>query len=126
MLGMAKLDNQKSAFASALCKFSEAILFYCSNKEKAVDKSIEKNYFSTQIYAAFEIFFNIWIKTSDQKLRHIVIEAIGHFVNLIANEKLESDLPKIVNGVLGLYKKHSDQHIISQVILSSYISILSI
>ena len=98
-----------------MCKFSEAILYYCSNKEKAIDKSIEKSYFSTQIYAAQEIFFNVWVKTSDNRLRQTVIEAIGHFTNLMAHEKLEADLAKIVQGFLSLYKKHSDHQVISQV-----------
>lgn len=98
-----------------MCKFSEAILYYCSNKEKATDKSIEKSYFSTQIYAAHEIFFNVWVKTGDNRLRQTVIEAIGHFTNLMAHEKLEADLAKIIQGFLALYKKHPDHQIISQV-----------
>lgn len=88
MLGMAKMDNAKSAFATgffsifkltlfsifdlyhylALCKFTEAILFYCSNKDQAPDKGIEKSSFSVQIYAAHEILFNVWMKTSDNKV----------------------------------------------------------
>jgi hypothetical protein len=98
-----------------MCKFSEAILYYCSNKEKAPDQNIEKSTFSTQIYAAHEIFFNIWIKTSDTKVRQLVIESIGYFIGLISHEKLETDLVKIFNCLLGLYKKHSDHFIISQV-----------
>lgn len=123
---------------TALCKFSEAILYYCSNKDKAPDKSIDKSLFSTQIYAAHEILFNVWIKTSDNKvfyvikshsqqtslknyvyhmqLRQTIIEAIGYFVHLIETEKLESDLNKIIPGILGLYKKHPDSHIVSQVL----------
>ena len=136
MLGMAKQDVHKTAFASgalyfsiyflhylwlnfcsilALCKFSEAILYYCSNKEKAPDQSIEKSKFSTQIYAAYEILFTSWLKTSDPKLRQITIESIGHFVNLIATEKLESDINKIMPGLLNLYKRHTDHFVISQV-----------
>ena len=98
-----------------MCKLSEAILYYCSNQENAPDKSIHKKSFSTQIYAAFEIFFNVWIKTNDFKVRQIVIEAIGHFVNLISREKLETDLIKILNCLIGLYKRHTDHFIISQV-----------
>lgn len=98
-------------------------MYYCSNKEKAPDKSIEKSYFSTQIYAAFEIFFNLWLKTSDTKLRQTTIEAIGYFVNLIAHEKLDSDTTKIIPGLLALYKKHSDHYVVSQ---SLYLSINAI
>ena len=98
-----------------MCKFSEAILYYCSNKEKATDQTIEKSNFSTQIYAAHEIFFNAWIKTNDQKLRQITIEAIGHFVNLIAADKLEADIQKIIPGLLNLYKRHAELYVVSQV-----------
>lgn len=90
-------------------------MYYCSNKEKAPDQSIEKSKFSTQIYAAYEILFMSWLKTSDPKLRQITIESIGHFVNLIATEKLESDINKIVPGLLNLYKRHTDHFVISQV-----------
>lgn len=109
----------------ALCKFSEAIIYYCSNKEKAPDQSIEKSYFSTQIYAAFEIFFNHWVKSSDAKLRHTTIEAIGYFVNLLTHEKLDTDVPKIVPGLLSLYKKHSDPFIVSQSLSLTISAIIS-
>lgn len=116
MIGMSKLDSYKCAFASAICKFSEAIIFYCLNKEKSPDETIEKSSFSTQIYAAHEIFFNIWIKTSDTKLRQLVIESIGQFVSLMPREKLEVDLIKIFPGLIALYKRHSDHFIVTQVI----------
>ena len=123
MIGMSKLDSYKCAFTSAICKFSEAIIFYCSNKEKAPDNTIEKSSFSTQIYAAHEIFFNNWIKTNDVKLRQLVIESIGHSVNIMSREKLELDLVKIFPGLLSLYKKHSDHFIVSQVNLFNFFKI---
>ena len=98
-----------------MCKFNEAILYYCSNIEKAPDRSIEKNNFSTQIYASHEIFFNIWIKTNDPKLRQLTIQSIENFVNLMPQDKFEADLPKIFPGLIGLYKKHADHYAISQV-----------
>lgn len=103
-----------------MCKFAEAILYYCSNMERAPDKSIEKGYFSTQIFAAYEVFFNVWLKTNEAKLRQIIIESIGHFVNLMSVEKLEVELGKIFTGLLGLFRKHSDHFIISQVFLFAF------
>ena len=97
-------------------------MYYCSNLDKAPDKSIEKSNFSTQIYAAHEIFFNVWIKTNDPKLKHITIESVGHFVNLMTHEKLEADFVKIINGLLALYKKHSEHLVISQVLYINFIS----
>jgi maestro heat-like repeat-containing protein family member 1 len=114
MLGMAKTDSYKCSFASAMCKFSEAILFYCSNKEKAPDKSIEKTQFAQSIFGVYEIFLNVWIKTNDIKLRQITIESIGNIINIIPSEKLETELSKVLQILVGLYKKHTDQFIVSQ------------
>lgn len=108
-----------------MCKFSEAILYYCSNKEKAPDQSIEKSYFSTQIFAVFEIFFIQWVKTSDMKLRHTVIESLGYFINLLAHDKLESDVGKIIPGLLSLYKKHADPFVVSQSLSVSISAIIA-
>lgn len=121
MLGMSKLDSYKYALGSALCKFCEAILYYCSNKEKAPDQSIEKSDFFNSVYAAHEFLFNSWIKTNDPKVRQITIESIGHFVNLISRDKLETDISKIIPGLLSLYRKHSDHFIISQVKIKKFI-----
>ena len=115
MIGMAKTDIYKCAFGSAMCKFAEAIIYYCSNIEQATDKSITTNKFSTEIYATHEIFFNLWLKSNDPKVKQLAIESIGYFVSLITHEKLEADLVKIVTTLIGLYKKHSDHFIISQV-----------
>ena len=119
MIGMAKLDPYKVSFGSAMCKFSEAILFYCDNKEKAPNQSVEKSLFASQIYATQEIFFNVCIRSSDFKVRQLAIESMGQFVNIIAHEKLEADLVKIMQCILSLYKKHSDHFIVSQVIFST-------
>lgn len=54
------------------------------------------------------------MKTSDQKLRQLTIESIGYMANLMSHDKLEADIAKIMPGLLGLYKKHSDHFIVSQ------------
>ena len=60
---------------SALCKFSEAILDYVANIEKAPDTSVRKEFFSSEIDAAYDIVFNVWLqsresKVSRDKVRH--------------------------------------------------------
>ncbi len=115
MIGMTKTDPYKCSFGTAMCKFSEAILYYCSNKEKATDQSIEKSAFATQIYATHEIFFNVWIRSGEHRVRQLAIESIGYFVSIMSREKLENDLVKIVTMLMALYKKHSDHFVVSQV-----------
>lgn len=103
-----------------MCKFAEAIIYYCSNIEQAADQNISRDKFATEIYATHEIFFNLWLKSSEPKVKQLAIESIGHFVSLITHEKLEADLVKIITALIGLYKKHSDYYIISQVRLKNY------
>ena len=49
------------------------------------------------------------------QLRLAIVECIGHMTHLMAKEKLEEQLPKILQGMLGLYKKHPEPFHITQV-----------
>ncbi|TRY56529.1 hypothetical protein DNTS_005416, partial [Danionella cerebrum] len=86
MLGMAKQDNIKWVFSIALCRFSESIQEYLANLDKAPDPS----------------------------LRLTVAEALGSMSHIMAHDKLEEQLPKLLPTILGLYKKNSEYYIISK------------
>ena len=49
------------------------------------------------------------------KLRLAVAEAIGFSVHLCAADALDQQLPKLISGVVQLYKKHPDHYYVSQV-----------
>ena len=49
------------------------------------------------------------------QLRLIVVEALGHMAHILSRDKLEELLPKVIPGILGLYKKHADAYYITQV-----------
>uniref|UniRef100_A0A673MNJ9 Maestro heat-like repeat-containing protein family member 1 n=1 Tax=Sinocyclocheilus rhinocerous TaxID=307959 RepID=A0A673MNJ9_9TELE len=119
MLGMTKQDNMKWVFSSALCHFSESILEYLANLDKAPDPTVRKDTFSSEIYSAYDILFNSWIQSRESKLRLTVAEALGSMSHLMAHDKLEEQLPKLLPTVLGLYKKNSEHYIISKVKPSS-------
>lgn len=51
--------------------------------------------------------FNVWLNSKEEKLRLAVVEALGLMTHIVAKEKLEELLPRIVPGMLGLYKKFS-------------------
>lgn len=44
---------------------------------------------------------------------------------MLAHEKLDTDVPKIVPGLLALYKKHSDPFVVSQALSLSINAIIS-
>ncbi|XP_051999977.1 maestro heat-like repeat-containing protein family member 1 isoform X3 [Xyrauchen texanus] len=114
MLGMAKQDNMKWVFSFALCRFSESILEYLANLDKAPDPTVRKDTFSSEINSAYDILFSSWIQSREAKLRLTVAEALGSMSHLMAHDKLEEQLPKLLPTILGLYKKNAEHYIISK------------
>ncbi|XP_053350115.1 maestro heat-like repeat-containing protein family member 1 isoform X1 [Clarias gariepinus] len=114
MLGLAKQDNMKWVFSSALSRFSESILEYLANLDKAPDPTVRKDTFSSELYTAYDILFNSWLQSRDAKLRLTVAEALGLMTHLMAHDKLEEQLPKLLPAILGLYKKNTEHYIISK------------
>uniref|UniRef100_A0A671WWL7 Maestro heat-like repeat family member 1 n=1 Tax=Sparus aurata TaxID=8175 RepID=A0A671WWL7_SPAAU len=114
MLNMAKQDNMKWVFSSALCHFSDSILEYLANLDKAPDPTVRKDTFSSEIYAAFDILFNNWLQSRESKLRLTVAEALGSMCHLMAGDKLEEQIPKLIPAILSLYKKNNEHYIISK------------
>ncbi|KAG7469785.1 hypothetical protein MATL_G00132540 [Megalops atlanticus] len=114
MLSMVKQDNMKLVFSSALCRFSESILEYLANLDKAPDPTVRKDTFSSEIYAAYDILYGSWLQSRETKLRLTVAEALGPMSNLMAHDKLEEQLPKLIPTTLSLYKKTTEHYIISK------------
>ncbi|XP_037308997.2 maestro heat-like repeat-containing protein family member 1 isoform X1 [Pungitius pungitius] len=114
MLSMAKHDNMKWVFSSALCHFSNSILEYLANLDKAPDPTVRKDTFSSEIFAAFDILFGNWLQSRESKLRLTVAEAVGSMCHLMASEKLEEQIPKLIPAILSLYKKNNEHYVISK------------
>ncbi|XP_072562213.1 maestro heat-like repeat-containing protein family member 1 isoform X3 [Paramormyrops kingsleyae] len=114
MLGMAKQDNMKWVFSFALSRFSESIVEYLANLDKAPDPTVSKATFSGEIYAAYDILFCNWLQSRESKVRLTVTEALGAMTLLMARDKLEEQLPKLIPALLNLYKKTPDHYIISK------------
>uniref|UniRef100_A0A452HQ23 Uncharacterized protein n=1 Tax=Gopherus agassizii TaxID=38772 RepID=A0A452HQ23_9SAUR len=106
MLGMAKQDHMKSVFCYALQHFSESIQEYLANLDKAPDPTVRKDTFSNEIFNAYDVLFNVWLQSREAKLRFAVVKALGPMSHLMPSEKLEEQLPRLVPGILALYKKH--------------------
>ncbi|XP_053737649.1 maestro heat-like repeat-containing protein family member 1 isoform X2 [Synchiropus splendidus] len=114
MLNMAKQDNLKWVFSFALCRFSESILEYLANLDKAPDPTVRKDTFSGEFCAAFDILFNSWLQSRESKLRLTVAEAVASMCHLMAHDKLEEHIPKLLPAILSLYKKNNEHYIISK------------
>eukprot|EP00039_Didymoeca_costata_P018820 m.335101 g.335101 ORF g.335101 m.335101 type:complete len:1638 (-) comp17516_c0_seq1:85-4998(-) len=106
MLGMIKQENMKFVFTYAISRFCDAIVSYVANMDRAPDKSITVEKFSVQMYSAFEVVFNVWLNSKESKLRLAVVECVGLMTQIIAKDKLEETIGRIIPGMLALYKKH--------------------
>ncbi|XP_027456396.2 maestro heat-like repeat-containing protein family member 1 isoform X1 [Zalophus californianus] len=114
MLGMAKHDAMRVAFCCVLQHFSESTLEYLANLDQAPDPTVRKDTFATDIFSAYDILFNHWLQSREAKLRLAVVEALGPMSHLLPSEKLEEQLPKLLPGVLALYKKHAETFHVSK------------
>lgn len=56
-----------------------------------------------------------WFVLLPLQLRLAVVEALGPMSHLLPSEKLEEQLPKLLPGVLALYKKHAETSHVSKV-----------
>ncbi|XP_062935287.1 maestro heat-like repeat-containing protein family member 1 isoform X2 [Cynocephalus volans] len=114
MLGMAKHDTMRVAFCCALQHFSESTLEYLANLDQAPDPTVRKDAFAADIFSAYDILFHQWLQSREAKLRLAVVEALGPMSHLLPGEKLEEQLPKLLPGVLALYKKHAEAFHVSK------------
>ncbi|XP_007954301.1 maestro heat-like repeat-containing protein family member 1 [Orycteropus afer afer] len=114
MLVMAKQDVMRVAFCAALRHFSESTLEYLASLDQAPDPTVRKDTFSSEIFSAHDILFNHWLQSREAKLRLAVVEALGPMSHLLPNEKLEEQLPRLIPGVLALYRKHAETFHVSK------------
>ncbi|XP_034275891.1 maestro heat-like repeat-containing protein family member 1 isoform X1 [Pantherophis guttatus] len=114
MLPMAKQDNMKFVFCYALQYFSESILEYLANLDKAPDPTVRRDTFSSEIFSAYEVLFNCWLPSRETKVRLAVVEALGPMSYLMPSEKLEEQLPRLIPGILALYRKPAEAYYISK------------
>lgn len=114
MMGMAKQDNLKWVIANCLARFCESIIDYVANAESAPYPDITVDRFYGEISSAYDILFSVWIRASEAKIRLAVVDAIGHMTLIMAKDKLEEQLPKLLPGITALYKKHTEHYLITQ------------
>ena len=43
------------------------------------------------------------------------MDAVGHMTLIMAKDKLEEQLPRLLPGITGLYKRHTEHYLITQV-----------
>ncbi|CAB1334802.1 unnamed protein product, partial [Coregonus sp. 'balchen'] len=64
--------------------------------------------------SAYDILYCNWLQSRESKLRLTVAEAVGSMSHLMAHDKLEEQLPKLIPTILSLYKKNTEHYVISK------------
>lgn len=63
--------SRPSFHLPALSHFSESILEYLANLDKAPDPTVRKDTFSSDIYAAYDILYCSWLQSRESKVHYI-------------------------------------------------------
>eukprot|EP01087_Luapelamoeba_hula_P005831 TRINITY_DN1587_c0_g1_i1.p1 TRINITY_DN1587_c0_g1~~TRINITY_DN1587_c0_g1_i1.p1 ORF type:complete len:1410 (-),score=232.80 TRINITY_DN1587_c0_g1_i1:1013-5242(-) len=111
VLGGIKADNLKWVFASTLGKFCDAIMTYVVDSSQSglpTESLLTKDSFSGEIYPAYELLFNNWLGSREPKVRAATVQTIGSMCAILTPSQFEVQLPKILAGMLALYKKDKD------------------
>lgn len=114
MMGMAKQDNLRWVIANCVARFCESIVDYTANAENAPYPDITIDRFYGEISATYDVLFSVWIRSNEAKVRLAVVDALGHMTLVMAKDKLEEQLPKLLPGITGLYRKHTEHYLITQ------------
>lgn len=102
--GQIKNSLLRCSFATALAKFSEALLFYLANMERAPDVSVQRDWFYEDISAAFEILFLQWLPCKATTTCQEILEALGQMSQLLSEERLEHMAPKLLPSLIQSYR----------------------
>lgn len=102
--GHVKCSSLRCSFATALAKFSEALLFYLANMERAPDVSVKRDWFYEEIAQAFEILFLQWLPCKATLTCQEILEALGQMSQLLSEERIEQMAPKLLPSLIQSYK----------------------
>ncbi|XP_067937977.1 maestro heat-like repeat-containing protein family member 1 [Watersipora subatra] len=106
MLGLAKQDNLRWVFAHTISKFAESILYYVENLDQAPDKNVTISAFYSEFYSAYDMLFSVWLPQSKDKLRVMVVRALGHVSYVISKDNLRKEIGRLIPCTISLYRKH--------------------
>lgn len=108
VLGAIKQDNMRWVFSSSVGYFCESILNYVANIDQAPDKTITVDSFSSEIFPAYEIMFNTWLLSKENKVKLATVEATGSMCSVMKRAQFENQLAKILSTLLSMYKKDKE------------------
>ncbi|CAF2850281.1 unnamed protein product [Rotaria sp. Silwood2] len=121
MMGMVKQENYRWVYTAVLYKFCLALIDFQANGEETARATFAPQQFENDAFAAYEVFLtSAWIGSKELKVRNICVQAIGRLVYLFSSSKFTEQYPRLLQNVLGFYRKAVD-HLYASETLNSVV-----
>ncbi|XP_039279255.1 maestro heat-like repeat-containing protein family member 1 isoform X2 [Nilaparvata lugens] len=106
-----RYESIRQVFAFALGRFCEAVLEYWStsstNNSETENSNFCKQAIEDDIFIAFDTICSMWIQARESKIVESCVVALGPMFAVLKKEKLGDQTSRLVNLLLGLYRKGS-------------------
>ena len=104
MLPQVKGTTMRLSFSTALAKFSEALIFYLDNIDRAPDPYVKRQWFTEEMGQAFDVLYGQWLPSKVAVLNQEILEALGYMSQLLPEERLDHVILKLLPNLLNAYK----------------------
>eukprot|EP00026_Physarum_polycephalum_P000352 Phypoly_transcript_00352.p1 GENE.Phypoly_transcript_00352~~Phypoly_transcript_00352.p1 ORF type:complete len:1660 (+),score=332.46 Phypoly_transcript_00352:97-5076(+) len=108
VLASIKHDNMRWVFAASMGHFCEAVVQYVANIDQGIDKTVTITTYSGDVFPAYEFMFSKWMSSGEPKVRLATIQAVGSIFAILARDQFESQVVKLIQGIIACYKKEKD------------------
>ncbi|GLG92482.1 Uncharacterized protein GBIM_00172 [Gryllus bimaculatus] len=105
MLGAARSDAMRQAFAFALGRLSEAVLEYLAGLSSAPDPTVRADAFAAEVGAAYDVLATAWLGSRDLRVLSPVLAALGPMLALQGANRIREQAPRLIPTLLALYKR---------------------
>ncbi|XP_067896018.1 maestro heat-like repeat-containing protein family member 1 [Heterodontus francisci] len=119
-------DYNKSVSAAALGAFSKNILLYEDNVETQPQPTVTIESFANEMNTAFDLLFNKWLEKEESPINIVIVEALGYTTALMPKDSLEIELPRLIPGILALYRIQSEHLAITRSLSHIIVTAISI
>ncbi|CAF0851318.1 unnamed protein product [Rotaria sordida] len=119
MMGMVKQENYRWVYTAVLFKFCLALIDFQANGDEAARVIFAPQQYENDAFAAYEVFLtSAWIGSKELKVRNMCVQAIGRLVYLFSSTKFTEQFPRLIQNVLGFYRKNVDHLYVSETLNS--------
>ncbi|CAF1509821.1 unnamed protein product [Rotaria magnacalcarata] len=119
MMGMVKQENYRWVYTAVLYKFCLSLIDFQANGDETARAEFAPQQYENDAFAAYEVFLtSAWIGSKELKVRNICVQAIGRLAYLFSSTKFTEQFPRLIQNVLGLYRKTVDHLFVSETLNS--------